>query len=57
MILKNKKVISLAKFFNLCVFLGVGMPQGCVGAFPKKEVGIWVLAGLAPSSQTVGILL
>jgi len=30
------------------------MPQGCVGAFPKMEVGMWPLAGLVPSSQTVG---
>jgi hypothetical protein len=26
----------------------------CVGMFPRKEVGIQVLAGLAPFSQTVG---
>jgi hypothetical protein len=53
----NINIISLAKCFNLCLFLGVGMPQGCVGAFHKKEVGIWPLAGLVPSSQTVGFLL
>jgi hypothetical protein len=30
---------------------------GCMGRFPGKEGGIQVLAGLAPSSQTVGSLL
>ncbi len=45
-------------FFRLSnVFLGVGMPHGCTGAFPATEGGIQVLAGSAPSSQTVGSLL
>jgi hypothetical protein len=35
----------------------VGMPQGRRRAFPEKEVGIQVLAGLAASSSTVGSLL
>jgi len=30
------------------------MPHSCESVFPKKEGGIQVLAGLAPSSQTVG---
>jgi hypothetical protein len=28
-----------------------------MGSFPKKEVGIWVLAGLATYSQTIRSLL
>jgi hypothetical protein len=36
------------------VLLGVGMLHGCAGVFPGKEGGIEVLAGLAPSSQSVG---
>jgi hypothetical protein len=34
----------------------VGMPCACEGAFHGKEGGVQVLAGLAPSSQTVGSL-
>jgi hypothetical protein len=38
--------------------LVVDMPCSWEGAFPRKEGGIRVLAGLAPcSSQTVGSLL
>jgi hypothetical protein len=33
------------------------MLHSCAGAFPRKEGGIEVLAGLAPSSLTVGSLL
>jgi hypothetical protein len=33
------------------------MPCGYMGMFPRKEGGIKVLAGLAPSSQTVESLL
>ncbi len=32
---------------------GVSMQRGCDGAFPGKEGGIEVLAGIAPLSQTV----
>jgi hypothetical protein len=39
------------------VILAVGMPCGCTGAIPRKEGGIQVLAGLAPSSLAVGSLL
>jgi len=34
----------------------LGSPHGCVVAFSWKERGIQVLAGLAPSSQTVRAL-
>ncbi len=37
-----KKVFILAN-----IFLGMGMPHGCEAAFPGKEGGIQVLAGLA----------
>ncbi len=33
------------------------MLHGCMGAFPGKEGAIHLLAGLAPSYQTVGSLL
>jgi hypothetical protein len=33
------------------------MPGGCTGAFPGKEGGKQVLAGLAPSNQTKRLLL
>jgi hypothetical protein len=36
------------------VLLGVDMLCSCAGAIPKKEGGIQVLAGPAPSNQTVG---
>jgi hypothetical protein len=39
------------------VLLWVGMLHSCESAFPKKEGGIKVLAGLAPSIQIVGSLL
>ncbi len=39
------------------VFLGVGMDSGCAGAFPGKEGGIQVLAGLSLSSKRVVSLL
>ncbi len=35
----------------------MGTLHGSVGTFPHKEGGIQMLAGLAPSSQTVGSLL
>jgi hypothetical protein len=35
------------------VLLRVGILHGCTGAFLRKEGGIQVLVGLAPSSQTV----
>jgi hypothetical protein len=38
-------------------FWGVGTMHGCASAFPRKEGGIQVLAGLAPSSQIVRSLL
>jgi len=37
-------------------FSGLGKPLGYVGTFPTKEGDKQVLAGLAPSSQTVGSL-
>jgi hypothetical protein len=49
---------NFANFFILAnVLLGVGTLDSCVGMFPRTEGGIKVLAGLAPSSQTVGSLL
>jgi hypothetical protein len=30
------------------------MPHSCIGAFPRKESGIQVLAGITPNSQTIG---
>ncbi len=39
------------------IFLGVGAPRGCTGAYPRKEGRIEVLACPAPSSQTLGSLL
>ncbi len=38
-------------------FLGVGVPSGCMGMFPKMGGGIQVLAGLAASSRTVQSLV
>jgi hypothetical protein len=35
------------------VFLRVGIPHGCVGAFCKKDGVIQVFAGLTPSTQRV----
>jgi hypothetical protein len=47
-----------AEFFILAnILLGVGMPRCCTGVFPRKEGWIEVLAGLAPSSQTLGSFL
>jgi len=37
------------------VHLGMDMLCSCAGAIPKKEGGIQVLVGLAPSNQTVGL--
>ncbi len=34
----------------------VGILSGCTSMFPEKEGGVQVLAGLAPSSQTLGSL-
>jgi len=31
------------------ILMFVGMPHGSAGAFPRKEGGIQVFAGLAPS--------
>ncbi len=39
------------------IFLGVGILCCCAGAVTGIEGGIQVLAGLAPSSQTIGSLL
>jgi hypothetical protein len=39
------------------IFLGMGMPHGCAGMFPRKEGGIQVLAVLTPLSQIVRSLL
>jgi hypothetical protein len=45
-------------FFKLAnVFFGMGVQHGCVDAFSGKEGRIQVLAGLAPSIQTIGSLL
>jgi hypothetical protein len=50
--------ILTANLFLLAnVFLVVAMPHGSLGAFPRKEGRIQVLAGLAPSIQTLGSLL
>ncbi len=35
--------------------MGVGIMRGCAGVFPRKEDGMQVFAGLAPSNQTVGL--
>jgi hypothetical protein len=37
--------------------MGVDIMRGCTGVFPRKEDGMQVFAGLAPSNQTVGLLL
>ncbi len=52
-----KKVISLnfAIFIFANVLLGVSTNCSCVGAFPRREGGIQVLAGPALYSQTIGI--
>jgi hypothetical protein len=42
---------------NIFFFGGGGTLRGCAGVFCGREVGIQVLAGLAPSFQTVGSLL
>ncbi len=48
------QTLSSAIFFIIAnIFLGLGMPLGCAGMFPKKEGGMQVLAGLALSSQLV----
>ncbi len=39
------------------ILLFVGTTHGCMGMLPRKEDVIQMLAGLAPSSQTVGSLL
>jgi hypothetical protein len=36
---------------------GGGKLRGDASAFPGKDIGILVLAGLAPSSQKLGLLL
>jgi hypothetical protein len=58
-ILANVKVFlqNFANFYTCkCIFV-LGMPHSCAGVFPRKKGGICLLAGLAPSSQTVGSLL
>jgi hypothetical protein len=61
MIVAKKSVcqtLPLTNIFILAnVFLGVGMLHGFTGIFSRKEGGIQVLEGLAPSTQTVGSLL
>jgi hypothetical protein len=59
MVFFNKKVISrnFANFLNLKVFLKLGVCRACSSIFSRKEGGIQVLDGLAPSSQTGGALL
>jgi len=45
-------------FFILAnVFLGVGTPHSCAGAFSGYQGGIQVLGGLVPYGQTIGFLL
>ncbi len=39
------------------ILLFVGTLRSCIATFPGKEGKMQVLAGLAPSSQTVGSLL
>jgi hypothetical protein len=56
--LYNSKIVISQNFANSCkCILRVGMPCGCAGTFPRKEGGMQVLAGLAPSSQTTVYLL
>jgi hypothetical protein len=48
----------LGYFYILAnVLLDMGMPQSSTSVFPKNEGGMQVLTGLAPSDQTVGILI
>jgi hypothetical protein len=53
------QTLSLAIFLILTniFFFGGGMLYGWSDMFSKKEGGIQVMAGLAPSSQTVKSLL
>jgi len=50
----NRAAKSMSKQSAAHEWLGdsqkVGMPHGRVGMFPRKEGGMQVLAGLAPSS-------
>jgi hypothetical protein len=53
MILQNfDNFLILAK-----VFLGMGSPCRCMGAFHRKVGEVQLLAGLAPFSQREGYLL
>ncbi len=47
-------VISLNfdNFLYLQTYFCMGILHSCAGVFPKKEGGMQVLAGLAPSSWT-----
>jgi hypothetical protein len=48
---KNDFTKSLPIFYLLMYFWGLVMPCSCKGTFYRKEGGIQVLAGLAPSLQ------
>jgi hypothetical protein len=47
--------IHFNRLANILLFVGTLL--GCVGVSPRKEGAIQVLAGLVPSSQTVGFLM
>jgi hypothetical protein len=56
----NLKIVisqNLANIYTCKCILRVGMPCSFAGTFTRKEGGMHVLAGLAPSSQTIVYLL